>query len=529
VFYPGGEFLVVDVGPGVHLREKDNLIQSRMTFRTLPKSDVLPRALYTAAQVRAFDRLAIERFGIAGETLMERAGSAAFALLRRRWPDARHITVLVGAGNNGGDGFVVARLAREQGLEVVLLQLGDRERISGDAATNAQRWRALAGEWADFAQLPVKTDVIVDAMLGTGLQREVAGRYAEAIDAINAHHAPCLAIDMPSGLHADSGEVMGRAVRAAATITFIGLKQGLFTADGPDCTGELVFDGLEVPAAVYASTVLAARRIDWASQAGQLPPRRRNVHKGHFGHVLVIGGNRGLGGAARLAAEAALRGGAGLVSLATRAEHVGAILAARPEIMVHAVDRAPDLDALIGRADVIAVGPGLGRDAWARQLWDAALAAGRPLVVDADALHLLAAAGGRREDWVLTPHPGEAAAMLSVCTAEIAAQRFEAVAALQRRFGGSVVLKGVGSLVASGGTTPPALCCGGNPGMASGGMGDVLTGVIAGLMAQGLEPREAAECGVCLHAAAGDAAAVAGQRGLLAGDLIAQLRGLVNP
>jgi NAD(P)H-hydrate epimerase len=500
-----------------------------MSLRTLPKSDSLPRALYTAAQVREFDRIAIERFGIAGEVLMERAGKAAFALLRARWPQARRITVLVGTGNNGGDGFVLARLAREQALEVELLQLGDRDRIGGDAATNAERWRGLAGEWAEFHHLSPHTELIVDAMLGTGLQRAVGGRFAAAIEAANAHPAPCLAIDIPSGLNADSGSVMGCAIRAEATMSFIGLKQGLFTADGPDCAGEVFFDGLEVPAAVYASTVLSARRIDWRKQASLLPARRRNVHKGHFGHVLVIGGNHGFGGAARLAAEAALRVGAGLVSLATRAEHVPAVLAARPEVMAHAVEDAAQIQPLLQRAGVIALGPGLGRDAWAQALWQAALRSGRPLVVDADALQLLATEGERREDWVLTPHVGEAAALLAVCNAEILEQRFEAVARLQQRYGGSVVLKGVGSLVASTGNTPPALCSQGNPGMASGGMGDVLTGIIAGLMAQGLAPRDAAECGVCLHAAAGDTAGGQGQRGLLAGDLVAQLRGLVNP
>lgn len=500
-----------------------------MTFRTLPKSETLPRALYTAAQVREFDRIAIGRFGIAGETLMERAGTAAFGLLRARWPQARRITVLVGPGNNGGDGFVLARLAHAQGLEVELLQLGDRERITGDAAVNAARWRSLAGEWAEFERLPPHTELIVDAMLGTGLQRDVGGRFAAAIEATNAHAAPCLAIDIPSGLNADSGSVMGCAIKAEATVTYIGLKQGLFTADGPDCAGEVFFDGLEVPAAVYASTVLSARRIDWDKQAALLPARRRNVHKGHFGHVLVIGGNQGFGGAARLAAEAALRVGAGLVSLATRAAHVPAVLAARPEVMVHAVEGAEDLTPLLGRAGVIALGPGLGRDAWAQGLSEAALASGRPLVVDADALQLLASAPERRDDWVLTPHAGEAAALLAVCSAEINAQRFESVARLQQRYGGSVVLKGVGSLVASTGNTPPALCSQGNPGMASGGMGDVLTGIIAGLRAQGLPVRDAAESGVCLHAAAGDAASTQGQRGLVAGDLIAQLRGLVNP
>lgn len=498
-------------------------------LRTLPDVDQLPRALYRAEQVREFDRLAIEQYGIPGEVLMERAGRAAFELLRRRWPDARRLAVLVGSGNNGGDGFVVARLAKEAGLEIVVLQVGDRERLSGDAALNAKRWQALGSEWHDGFEIPDGTDVIVDALLGTGLERAVSGRYADAIAAINTHRAPCLALDLPSGLHADSGIVMGSAVRAVATVSFVGLKQGLFTADGPDCAGDVSFAGLDVPAKVYAGALPGARRIDWHKQIDQLPWRAKNSHKGHYGHTLVIGGNDGFGGAGRLAAEAALRVGSGLVSLLTRPAHVAAVLAARPEIVANGIDNPDAAGELMRQANVIAIGPGLGRDDWATALWQQALKAARPLVVDADALHLLAGTSERRDDWVLTPHPGEAAVLLGLCNAEVNAQRFDAVHALQRRYGGSVVLKGCGSLIANAGVASPALCSDGNPGMASGGMGDVLTGIVAGFMAQGMTPRDAAETGVCLHAAAGDAVARDGQRGLLAGDLIATLRQMVNP
>lgn len=499
-----------------------------MTARSLPRKDVLPRALYTAEQVRTFDRQAIERFGITGESLMQRAGQAAFEQIVRRWPAARRLVVLVGTGNNGGDGFVVARLAHEQGLDATVLQLGDRSRLADDAALHAARWQATGGVWCDFEGIPRDAELIIDAMLGTGLSRLVAGDYAAAIAAVNAHAAPCLAIDTPSGLHSDTGVVMGAAVRAEATISFIGLKQGLFTADGPDCAGDVVFDGLDVPAAVYASSVLSARRIDWRKQSALLAPRRRNVHKGSFGHVLVVGGNQGFAGAALLAASAALRVGAGRVSLATRAGHVAACIARQPEVMVHAADDPDSLAPLLQQASIVVVGPGLGRDRWAQAMLSHALEAKRPLVVDADALRLLAAAPLRRDDWVLTPHPGEAAALLGVGTAEVNGDRFACVEALQRRYGGSVLLKGVGSLVANEGAAPLALCSDGNPGMASAGMGDVLSGVIAGLWAQGLELREAAESGVCLHAAAGDRAAARGQRGMVAGDVIGALRPLVN-
>jgi NAD(P)H-hydrate epimerase len=245
--------------------------------------------------------------------------------------------------------------------------------------------------------------------------------------------------------------------------------------------------------------------------------------------VLVIGGDIGMGGAALIAAEGALRAGAGLVSLATRPVHVAPGLALRPELMVLGIDQPDQVVELARQASVIAIGPGLGQQPWGRELWQLALAAGRPLVVDADALSLLAEQPQRRDDWILTPHPGEAARLLALCNAEIQGDRFAAVEQLQRRYGGVSVLKGAGSLVCQGGGHPLGVCSQGNPGMASGGMGDLLTGLTAGLLAQGMLLADAAELGVCLHAAAGDRAALEGERGLLAGDLLQQIRALVNP
>jgi len=498
--------------------------------RPLPRLHRLPQALYRAKQVRELDRLAIERYGIPGEVLMERAGQAAFEVLERRWPEAGRIVVLAGTGNNGGDGFVLARLALQAGKRVRVLQLGDPARISGDARTHADRFAALSGEWQPFdGRVPGNADLLVDAIFGTGLERPVEGAWAEAIEAMNRSRVPVLALDLPSGLHADTGAVLGTAVRAQATVTFIGLKQGMFTGEGPDCCGEVEFDALEVPARLYGHLVVSARRIDWAQQRELLQPRRATAHKGDFGHVLVVGGDHGMGGAARLAAEAALRTGAGLVSLATRPEHLAPVLATRPEIMVHGVEAPEQLDSLLRRATQVVVGPGLGRDAWGRALFEMVLAAGRPLVVDADGLNLLAEAPVQRDDWVLTPHPGEAARLLGTDAAGIQADRFAAAERLRSKLGGVVVLKGAGTLVASGGDRRPAVCSDGNPGMASGGMGDVLAGVVAGLLAQGMAPCVASEMGVCLHAAAADKAARAGRRGLLAMDLMSHVRRLANP
>jgi NAD(P)H-hydrate epimerase len=497
--------------------------------RLMPKSKHLPYALYRAAQVRELDRCAIEDHGISGAELMARAGRAAYGLLRSRWPQAEELVVLCGAGNNGGDGYVVARLALADGLRVRLLQLGDHERLRGAALEHAKAFREAGGEAEPFRGLPPHCDLVVDALLGTGLERPVEGLWAQAIDAVNAGRAPVLAIDIPSGLHADTGAVLGTAVRADATISFIGLKRGLFTGQGHDCCGAVHFDALEVPAVIYGREILSARRLAWERVCQGLPRRRRSAHKGDFGHVLVVGGAHGYSGAARLAGEGALRGGAGLVSVATDPDHAALLNLGRPELMCRAVAAAADLDPLLARADVVAIGPGLGRGDWGRALFGRVRGLGVPLVVDADALGLLAADPARREDWVLTPHPGEAARLLGTDVASVEADRFAAVAAIQQRFGGVVVLKGAGTLVQGPSHRPPGVCDGGNPGMASGGTGDVLTGVIAAMLAQGLASEEAAEVGVCLHAAAGDAAAASGgEQGMLASHLVDQIRAVGN-
>jgi NAD(P)H-hydrate epimerase len=495
----------------------------------MPLTNRLPHALYRAEQVRALDRSAIEDHGISGAELMQRAGAAAYRLLRMRWPEARDITVLCGSGNNGGDGYVVARLAREEGLAARVLRLGDPARLREDARAMADAYLAAGGEALPFAGLPRRTDLLVDALLGTGLERPVEGEWARAVEAINGHRTSVLAIDIPTGLHSDTGRVLGVAVRADATISFIGLKQGMFTGAGPDRCGEIAFDALQVPALIYSREILAARRLDWGKQAELLGRRQRDAHKGHFGHVLIVGGAPGLSGAVRLAGEGALRAGAGLVTVATHPDHAPFLNLTRPELMVRGVAGADDLAPLLQRATVVAIGPGLGQADWGPTLLARALAWEGPLVADADALNLLAATPIRRDGWVLTPHPGEAARLLGCSTGEIQADRFTAVRRLQETYGGVAVLKGAGTLVYGASRKPPAVCSDGNPGMASGGTGDVLTGVIAALIGAGLDPEEAACSGVCLHAAAGDAAAAAeGERGMLAGDLLARIRPVLN-
>ncbi len=489
----------------------------------------LPHDLYRADQVRELDRLAIEAFGIPGITLMRRAGAAAFDVLRQRWPQVRRVAVCCGVGNNGGDGYVVAALAHAAGLAVELLQVGDAARLGGAARSAAEAALAAGITPTRFEPAALRrADVVVDALLGTGLSGEVAGEWRAAIDAINGAGRPVLAIDLPSGLDADSGALRGDAVHAAATITFIGVKQGLLTGAGPQYCGELRFDGLGLPAEIYGRVPVAARRLEWDRFRGDLSPRRRDAHKGDFGHLLVVGGDTGMAGAVRLAAEAAARVGAGLVSVATRTAHAATIAAARPELMCHGVASWRELTPLLRRASVVAIGPGLGQGAWGRAMLGCVLDARQPLVVDADALNLLAEEPARRDDWVLTPHPGEAGRLLGQGADEVQRNRFIAAAELRASYGGVVVLKGAGTVVLAG-DGMPAICSGGNPGMAAGGMGDVLTGIIAGLIAQGFSLRDGAAAGVCLHSAAADEAAADGERGLLASDLFPRLRPLANP
>lgn len=489
----------------------------------------LPAEIYSVASVRAIDRVAINDAGIAGYTLMTRAGEAALNEALQNFPHAKRWQVICGSGNNGGDGYVLARLAGARGIGVSVLTMSSPDLLEGDAATAWQDFAADGGAAAAYAgALDEEADLLVDALLGSGLERNLEGAYAEVVDAMNRHPAAVLSLDVPSGLDADTGSIMGSAVRADMTITFVGLKTGLFLKDGPEHVGELRFAGLDIPANCLQTQQAELRRIDQDAIRVALAPRKRDAHKGDFGHVLIVGGGPGMSGAVRLCGEAALRSGAGLVSVATHAQHHAMIAVGRPELMCHAVDSAKDLAPLLERATVIALGPGLGTGKWSQTMFDTIMESDLPLVVDADALNLLARSAVRGKDWILTPHPGEAARLLGSKAAEVQADRSGSLRKLAKEFAGTVVLKGSGSLV-SADNGPGWLCTAGNPGMAGPGMGDVLTGIIAGLRAQGLERELAAVAGVDIHARAGDAAARDGQRGILASDLLGELKACVNP
>jgi NAD(P)H-hydrate epimerase len=350
---------------------------------------------------------------------------------------------------------------------------------------------------------------------------------------MNACGRPLFALDVPSGLHSDRGIALGAAVRAECTVTFVALKTGLFLGDGPEYCGSVFFDDLEVPIPADPDYSPRLERITEAEIAQVLPRRSRAAHKGNFGRVLIIGGGTGMAGAARLAGEACLRVGGGLVTVAVAPENVPAIAAGRPELICLPLADASHLVPALEQADVIAIGPGLGRSHWARELLSLVLETDQPLVVDADALNLIAEQSSghpgefHRPDWILTPHPGEAARLLNMQTGDVQRDRLTALSQLIERFGGTVVLKGAGTLVGSEGRTP-GICERGNPGMASAGMGDVLTGAVAGILAQCQDPWHAARVGVLVHAMSGDAVARSGERGLLAAEVAQQLRASVN-
>jgi NAD(P)H-hydrate epimerase len=490
----------------------------------------LPTVLYSAAQVRALDAHAIETLGVPGYTLMKRAGEAALRYLRSRWPMAYRIAIVCGSGNNGGDGYVLARFAQAAGLTVSVFAATPREALKGDARQACDDYVASGGRPQEFSAARLaEGEVIIDAVLGTGLRHAAREDLVPVIQGINSSGRPVFALDVPSGLDSDRGVTQGVAVRADCTITFVGLKTGLFIGDGPEYAGTVYFDDLEVAAPPTPAFTPRLERILDAEILQALPRRARGAHKGDFGRVLIVGSGVGMPGATRLAGEACLRVGAGLVTVAVAPENVAAIASGRPELICLPLGEPEVLIEAIERAEVIAIGPGLGRSAWAHRALDHVLGSEKPLVIDADALNLIAEAGHRaaRDNWILTPHPGEAARLINGHTDDIQRDRLAALSQIVERYGGTVVLKGAGTLVGAPGRTP-GVCERGNPGMASAGMGDVLTGAIAGILAQCKNPWLAARVGVLVHAMAGDAVARNGERGLLASDVARELRTCVN-
>ncbi|MEN3158761.1 NAD(P)H-hydrate dehydratase [Alkalimonas sp. NCh-2] len=487
----------------------------------------MPNKLYSSTQIRSLEQQAIAELAQGDFVLMQQAASALLGLLKQRWPSRRNLLVYAGNGNNGGDGYLLAAYAKAEGYRVAIKCLGDHRQLP-QAALMAKQAAGQALIPMLALDDPFKADVLVDALFGIGLNRPVDGDYAKAIAQINQTTSPVLAVDVPSGLCADSGQVLGSAVQADVTLSFIGHKVGLFTADGPDHCGDLLLEPLAIPQHLLAAQAACATLVQGPELLNKLPRRRKNFHKGQAGHVVILGGDYGMAGAPLLSAEAALRSGAGLVSVLTRKEHLSALLARRPECMVHGVEAQQDLLPFLTKASVIVAGPGLGQRFWGQQLLQQVLAMDKAVLLDADALNLLAQQPQLRpKQLILTPHPGEAARLLQCSSQQIQQNRLQALQSLQQRYQATVLLKGNGSLIA--GSSGLQLLNAGNPGMASAGMGDLLSGVIAALWAQGMNAEDATALGSWLHATAADRQAQSlGQRGLLALDLLTEVRQLIH-
>ncbi|MBN9230194.1 MAG: NAD(P)H-hydrate dehydratase [Legionella sp.] len=484
-------------------------------------------ALYRCEQIRACERLAVDYYQIDEHELMARAGEEAFQFIRKLYPEIAHIAVYCGAGNNAGDGYVVARLAHEAGLIVSVYQT----KAIADLPPAAQYAALLAQDaGVEFQSidepLDAEAELLVDALLGIGIQGEVHGVIAAVIHQLNTSGLPIISLDIPSGLNADTGVVHNVGIKADTTLTFIALKTGLYTADGPDYCGEIHCCPIGLDACVRKQTP-----ISWLLNEKTVPlpltARKKNSHKGDYGHVVILGGGPGMPGAVFMAAKAALRSGAGAVTVGTWKEYASSAVVGLPEAMVVGIKSSRDLHHLLKRATVCVLGPGLGETDWAVDIFSEAITSQLPMIIDASALRLLAEHSLADDNWILTPHPGEAAALLATNTQQIQHDRFAAASRIQRQYGGVVVLKGCGSIIQT--EQDVYLCTQGNPAMASAGMGDVLSGVIAGLLAQGLSLSESAQVGVYAHAHAGDIIAQRlGGAGLIASDLIETLPSVIH-
>ena len=476
--------------------------------------------LYPAEVIRTLDRRYVQEYDTSGLKLMGKAARSVLAFIESEMPNAERAQVFCGSGNNAGDGFLIAALLADRGWSVEVFLVGDSAKLGSDAAAAMNICRDSAAmltrvDGREVEALLIDSDaLIVDALLGLGVSGPVRPAYQSVIAAINSANARVIAVDVPSGLNPDTGVADVFCIRATATVTFIARKIGLYSQDGSEVSGQIVFDdlGLPEPLIEHFDEAVVSTLV-----ASPLPPRPNRSHKGHLGRVLIVGGNLGMGGAALLAAEAALRSGAGLVSVVTRGDHLSGFLARCPELMVRAATDETDLKDAMDQASAIVIGPGLGQDDWALNLFDQVMASEKPLVIDADALNLVSRFGLTHPRTVMTPHPLEAARLIG--QERVNEDRLGTLKALIHRYGSVAVLKGHGTLVGDG--TRTALNRSGNPGMATAGMGDVLSGVIGSLIAQGFTLWDAATLGVAHHGSAADTAvSKTGEAGLLASDVV---------
>ena len=481
----------------------------------------MKKYLYTAAQQQNIEKQFNRELGASNLLLIRRAAEAVIQEVLFRWPKSIKVTFYCGSGKNSADGLIVAGLLANRGFLIKVVMVGEKSKFCTEVAIAMRFCKQTNAEFVADHDIG-EEDLIVDAIFGTGLNRKVSGVHLKAIEKINKSQKPVLAIDIPSGLSADDGTILGEAVRAHRTLSLVVRKKGLYTGKGSSVAGKVICNDLNIPPKFFHPTNTHLLQIDECLL--EIPERDKDAPKTAFGHVLVVGGEYGMGGAVIMAAEAAFRSGAGLVSVATRNRHALALLLRQPEIMAHGVSCDAELDPLIERATHVVLGPGLGKSEWSRWLFAKLVSSGKKGVIDADALNILSESPRDCHDWVLTPHAGEATRLLN---GDQDMNRFSTLTRLHKKFGGVIVLKGSGSLITDGETT--TVCPYGNPGMAVAGMGDVLSGVVGGLLAQGMSLFKAAQTAVVLHARAGDQVALnAGARGLMATDLIPEVRKLIG-
>ena len=500
--------------------------------------------LYTASETRKIDNLAIKEKGISGYSLMQMAAEFTLDVILREFSPVEELIIFCSKGKNSGDGFLLGSFAKEFGLEVTIVMSNTSNVIKGVSRKAFEEMKdakvkIISTKSVEKLKVSNKT-VIVDALIGTGLKGNLRKNIKESILALNklGVKLPVLSLDIPSGVNPDTGDADDIAVYADITATFVAQKRGCFTSVGKKFSGEIIYSDLEIPKNLFSKITSTSYVVDYEDSISKVVYREQDAHKGHFGNVVIVGGDRGLGGAGLLSSRAAVYSGAGLTSLVTRPEHVSASLVSCPEVMVKGVDSGQDIEEHLVKPDVIAIGPGLGQSAWSEQMiqrvfWEAEKR-DVSVIMDADALNLLTKlklSSNLPKSLILTPHPGEAARLLNTSVAVIESNRFSAAAKIQKKFNATVVLKGSGTVIChkSGGTQKWGICDSGNPGMATGGMGDVLTGIIAGLLAQGLTLKEAAEAGVDLHAKAADQASLEfGEAGLTSSDVINELKYLLK-
>lgn len=497
-------------------------------------TDNLPQIAYAAEQVQQHEAEVASICGIAMFDLMKQAGQAVYQVIGDVYPNASRILIFTGAGNNAGDGYIVADLALMDNFQVTVVALKDPEYLKGDAKRAYElfsRHQQAPMSWNAFIKSSAADyDVIIDAILGTGFTGALKESLSEACAWANQQHSiPVVAVDVPTGVNANSSQVSEHAILADFTVSFIALKQGLLTGLAKEHVGQLLFAGLNIDRAFSNTIPTAVTFKSLPILQGAFAKRSLSAYKNQLGHVLCIGGNLGMAGAIRLSAEAALRSGAGLVSVVTHPENCAQVQQGRYELMVHGVVLPNEVSHLIAKASVIVIGPGLGQDEWSLALFKMVLnEASVPLVIDADGLNLLASQPSISlpKGSVLTPHQGEMKRLLNATKNNLSGDRFACVRTLANEYQAVALYKGPGTLVCE--QDRININQTGSAALASAGMGDVLSGIIAGLIAQKMNAFDATQLAVAIHGAAAQNIEHLGARGLLASDLFPEIRRLVG-